>query len=85
MIRRNLDTPENREFWAGAELAKAEVETWPEWKKGKMEEKIVPPTCLGETMKQLTDHSFLLHLEHVPWMECCVLRRSDGWRWGNLR
>lgn len=32
-LRKNLDTEENREFWAAAERASATVATWPEWKR----------------------------------------------------
>ena len=32
-ITRNMGTPESRKFWADAEKAKAEVDTWPEWKR----------------------------------------------------
>ncbi len=31
---KNLNTEENRRFWAAVEAAAKEVETWPNWKKG---------------------------------------------------
>ncbi len=33
MIRKKLDTKENREFWATIDKIIAEVATWPAWKR----------------------------------------------------
>lgn len=30
---KNLDTQENRDFWAAAERARKTIATWPEWKR----------------------------------------------------
>jgi hypothetical protein len=32
-VRRNLSTPESREFWKRADEAAAEVSGWPDWKR----------------------------------------------------
>lgn len=37
-LRRNLSTPESREFWRGVDAAAAAVRTWPAWKRGEWQE-----------------------------------------------
>lgn len=50
MIRRNLSTPENREFWEGVDRAALEVATWPDWK-------VDRPRAAAETAVPKVDES----------------------------
>ena len=50
-----MGTPESRKFWADAEKAKAEVDTWPEWKRNIIVSKYSKPeqtqTKFRQTLK----------------------------------
>jgi len=45
MVKKNLSTPENREFWRGIEETARQVEHWPKWAGGEGKEPVCCPQC----------------------------------------